>query len=177
MRQLPEDSLFGPGPWQVGLWSGSHTASYTATASSSSQALKDIQVALNDVAWTITGAKRSDRTPVPVLLKSPGIPSSNTVVVRSLALETWKAYRSCDGRGCEKKTLGKAIFNTNKRSLVSHVTRSSAQELVPLPFPMAAQSTMLMAVGLWNSYRGLKEANTLSAAQNIARAVSASAPI
>jgi hypothetical protein len=52
---------------------------------------KSIQVAINDVARTITGVKRMDRIKIPDLLFRAGLPSLNSLAVTAVATEAWKA--------------------------------------------------------------------------------------
>jgi hypothetical protein len=54
------------------------------------------QVAVNDVARTITGNKRSDHVRVDVLLQRAGILSVNQNLVKVVAMEAWTAYASDD---------------------------------------------------------------------------------
>jgi hypothetical protein len=58
-----------------------------------------MQVAINDSARTIVGAKQSDRLSVPCLLARAKVDSVNAHVVRAVATETWTAFHSSDGDG------------------------------------------------------------------------------
>jgi hypothetical protein len=55
------------------------------------------QVAVNDVARTITGTKRSDHVRLDVLLRNAGITSLNHKLVKAVAMEMWAVYHSTDG--------------------------------------------------------------------------------
>jgi hypothetical protein len=56
-----------------------------------------LQVTLNDMARTITGGNRKDRTKVVTLLESAKLSSGNEMVVSAIGMEAWKAYWSRDG--------------------------------------------------------------------------------
>jgi hypothetical protein len=55
-----------------------------------------IQVALNDVARSITGVRRPDHITIKDLLNLAGIESANRMVVKAIAAETWSCYHSND---------------------------------------------------------------------------------
>ncbi|QQP53255.1 Hypothetical protein FKW44_005668, partial [Caligus rogercresseyi] len=80
------------------------------------------QVALNDVARTLTGRLRREHIPVRNLLKSAGLPSINTMAVRSAAMEAWKAFWSRDGEEGGRNPLG--LMLTEKKN--GKETRSDA---------------------------------------------------
>jgi hypothetical protein len=48
-----------------------------------------IQVAFNDVARSITGARRRDHVRIEDLLAQAGLESANRMVVKAIAAETW----------------------------------------------------------------------------------------
>ena len=146
-------------------------------ASSSSGTYQDIQVALNDVARTLTGHKRTDKVPIRTLLCSAGLPSLNEVVIRALATETWKAHHSNDGPDSTRNPLGKAIFESQELSATSMATRARTQGQVPLPLSFAAPTMVYSAAKLWNESEDLRSARTLSAAKNIAKQLAKAAPI
>jgi 23S rRNA U2552 (ribose-2'-O)-methylase RlmE/FtsJ len=55
-----------------------------------------IQVALNDVARSITGTRRRDHVRIEDLLSQAGLESSNRMVVKAIAAETWGCIHSDD---------------------------------------------------------------------------------
>jgi hypothetical protein len=57
-----------------------------------------IQVALNDVARSITGAQRWDHVRIEDLLAQTGLKSTNRMVVKAIAAETWDCFYSDGGR-------------------------------------------------------------------------------
>jgi hypothetical protein len=59
--------------------------------------LHNAQVAVNDVARTLTGKKRTDHVRISDLLGSAGLPGINQVAVQAMATMTWAAFHSHDG--------------------------------------------------------------------------------
>ena len=109
-----------------------------------------IQVALNDVARSITGHARKDHMKIPDLLTKAGIPSYNAISVRSIAMETWKASRSSDGPDGSLNPLGKLLFPSANRSPSTRSSRSAAAGLVPLPLRSKANTFVWNASTIWN---------------------------
>jgi hypothetical protein len=82
------------------------------TASDSiSDCAKATQVALNDVARSIVGCKRSDRVKIEELLESARIPSFNRMVATATAMEAWKSFHSTDGESGRRNPVGELLFS------------------------------------------------------------------
>jgi hypothetical protein len=73
-----------------------------------SAAYKSVQVAINDVARSITGTKRIDHVKIPSLRYRAGLPSVNELAVRAVAMESWKANHSLDGKNGERNPIALA---------------------------------------------------------------------
>jgi hypothetical protein len=56
--------------------------------------LHNAQMAVNDVARTLTGKKRTDHVGISDLLGSAGLPGINQVAVQAMATMTWAAFHS-----------------------------------------------------------------------------------
>jgi hypothetical protein len=69
-----------------------------------------IQVALNDVARSITGVRRRNHIAIKDLLDLAGIKSANRMVVRAIAAETWSCYHSNDGQDGSRNHVGSILF-------------------------------------------------------------------
>ena len=138
---------------------------------------KDIQVALNDVARTLTGHRRSDHVPIPSLLQAAGLQSLNAVAVKSTAVETWKAFHSSDGPNGSRNPLGNVIFNKQVSNLSQMSTRSKTSGQVPLPLPLAAPTMAYNAAKVWNYSEELRNATSLRAAKLVARKLAKAAPL
>eukprot|EP00095_Tigriopus_kingsejongensis_P011445 maker-scaffold222_size251774-snap-gene-1.22 protein:Tk11445 transcript:maker-scaffold222_size251774-snap-gene-1.22-mRNA-1 annotation:"hypothetical protein BRAFLDRAFT_126051" len=68
-------------------------------SSSGSDDYKATQVALNDVARTMTGVRREDHISIPDLSRSAKLQSVNAMAVGAIAPEAWKGFRSSNGPG------------------------------------------------------------------------------
>jgi len=132
--------------------------------------IKTIQIALNDVARSLTGFKRSDQVPTEILLKKAGIPSYNTLAVQAIAMETWKAYHSNDGPDKTMNPLGNILFGSTPSKNIS--TRACTQGLIGPALPMAADTMVNHAVKIWNSRQDLRTARNLAQAKSVARSLS-----
>jgi hypothetical protein len=62
-----------------------------------------IQVAFNDVARSVTDARRRDHVRIEDLLAQAGLESANRMVVKAVAAETWSCFHSDDGGNGAKK--------------------------------------------------------------------------
>jgi hypothetical protein len=79
---------------------------------------RGIQVAFNDVARSITGARRRDQVRIEDLLAQAGLESANRMVVKAIAAETWRPqprwqaplYGQEDGHG-KDYPVGKEVWS------------------------------------------------------------------
>jgi hypothetical protein len=92
-----------------------------------------IQVALNNVARSITGVRQRDHITIKDLLDLAGIKSTNRMVVKVFAVEAWSCYHSNDGQEGARNHVGSILFTDNKTA-TTKTTRSarSGQITVPL---------------------------------------------
>jgi hypothetical protein len=144
-----------------------------------SAAYKSVQVAINDVARSITGRKRTDHVNIPSLLYRAGLPSVNELAVRAVAMESWKANHSSDGKNGERNPIGKFIFpDTPTTSSIdsSRTTRSKTAGIIHNPL-REANTFAVHAANVWNSSLALREAPTRHAASAVAKLLAKSAPI
>jgi hypothetical protein len=91
-----------------------------------------IQVALNDVARSITGARRRDHVRIEDLLAQAGLESAKKMVVKAITAETWGCFYSDDGRNGAQNHVGRLLF-TDKRMGTAKTTRSAKTGLVKVP--------------------------------------------
>ena len=82
-----------------------------------SAAYRAVQVAIKDMARSITGVKRTYHVRIPDLLHQAGLPSINEIATSAVAIESWKAYHSTDGGGWEINIIGKIIFSPTTSTL------------------------------------------------------------
>jgi hypothetical protein len=92
-----------------------------------------IQVALNDVARSITGTRRRDHVRIEDLLAQAGLESANRMVVKAIAAETWGCFHSNDRRDGSRNHVGRLLFS-DKRTATAKTTQSAktGQNEVPL---------------------------------------------
>jgi hypothetical protein len=88
-----------------------------------------IQVAFNDVARSITGARRRDHVWIEDLLAQAGLESANRMVVQAVAAKTWGCFHSDDGA---RNHVGRLLFS-DKRTGTAKTTRSAKTGLVEVP--------------------------------------------
>jgi hypothetical protein len=108
------------------------------------------QVAVNDVARTITGTKRSDHVRLDVLLRNAGIPSLNHKLVKAVAMETWAAYHSTDGVDGARNPVGSLLFGYP----TGRTSRATVAGIIPVPMPGSGTFTT-NAARIWNASKDL----------------------
>jgi hypothetical protein len=133
--------------------------------------MASLQVALNDVARTITGGDRSDRTRVVTLLERAKLPSVNRMVVSTIGMEAWKAYWSSDGGDGCRNPVGAMLFDGAIGDTVTCERSSRSAAVGQTRVPLQGHNTFISyAAGIWNSCPALREARSKGAAK---RAMSA----
>jgi hypothetical protein len=88
-----------------------------------------IQVAFNDMARSITGARRRDHVKIEDLLAQAGLESTNRMVVKAVAAKTWSCFHSDDGGNGARNHIGRLLFS-DRRTDLAKTTRSSKTGLV-----------------------------------------------
>ena len=154
--------------------------SETATGST-----KAIQVAINKAARSVTGTRLLDKLPTAELLTMSGLPSYNRLVVRSAALEAWKAFMSNDGPDGTRNPLGTLLFGDSghmdgedKATIMpNRPTRATTSGCIQPPLPMAAPSMAHSIYRIWNACAPLRAARTLTEAKKAAADLASSAPL
>ncbi len=148
-----------------------------------------IQTAINDCARITVGSTRADRVPVEELLQSTGFPSFNRLVVKTIALEAWKAIRCRIGPGgslgpvgellCPAGGVGATATATAAAAVTTATrrTRSAAAGLLPPPTKFKVKSFTWVAREIWNGSPLLREATTAGAARCAAIAIANNAPL
>ena len=173
LRQLAKGLLIGKVSYAIAAVIPPRLGSYDAQPSA---ALKSIQVSINDVARSITGKTRTDHVRVPDLLHNAGLPSLNEIVVRAVAMETWKANHSSDGGNGGRNPIGKIIFSSSPIVENERLTRSKTAGIVPNPL-RGTDTFAVHAVNMWNMSSDLRMAPTKHAAAAIAENLAKAAPI
>jgi hypothetical protein len=156
-----------------------------------SSTIKSVEVAVNDVARSLTGLKRTDRITLEKLHKRARIPTFNQVVIKSVVSECWRAFTSRDGINGQRNMLGMLMFgpvsseagsgvlevNMNEDEIIgsARVTRSAADGKIPIP--LRGENTFTtFASSIWNTSTALRAATSKSEAMDIARSIASTAP-
>ena len=114
-----------------------------------------LQIAVNDLARTLVGARRAQHITVKELLDKTGLPSINQVVVQQAGIAAWKAVK---GSSCPISELLTG-FDTRTQSLALNLVKPAQSSCVP--------SENLARV--WNASPDIRQAETLSAAKTASR--------
>jgi hypothetical protein len=138
---------------------------------------RSTQIAMNDVARTLTGTLRSDHVRVADLLASANLPSFNELAVVATATETWRAYHSKDGGQGNRNPLGQLMFDGGDNVLPdARQTRSAAAGRVPVPL-RGVKTFVTNGAKIWNSCPALRAAKSIKEAKRVAKDLGRNAPI
>jgi hypothetical protein len=134
--------------------------------------MAELQIACNDVARTITGGHRNDRTNDNTLLDKAQLPSINAMIVSAVGLEAWKANMSKDGGNGNRNPVGAILFGEKDNYTVSEEQRSSRSATAGrIRVPLRGHDTFVAhAAAIWNECSTLRAAKSKGKAR---RAVSA----
>jgi hypothetical protein len=153
LRQLASGLVFGKLNHALGAVAAPRLHPNTPT----NGRMASVQVAVNDVARSVIGGKRSDRVAVLELNARAQFPLVNELVMKTVAMVTWAAFYSRDGNpkgGCNP--LGAAMFDGTG---YSRTTRASAAGKAINPMP--GQNTLVSTgIKIWNACPELRVAAT-----------------
>ena len=175
LTQLAKGILIGKLSYAVAAVSTPRLEGDTTNPSANNAA---IQVAVNDVARSISGCARRDHIKVQDLLDRVTMPSYNAISVRAVAMEAWKAFKSTDGPNCTRNPLGELLFPS--RIITSDFSRSSraaSAGIIALPLRARANTFLWNAATIWNSSKSLREASTRAEALRVAQSLAKKAPV
>jgi hypothetical protein len=141
-------------------------------ATKTNAAYKAVQVAMNDVARSVTGSRRLDHVPVANLLARAGIPSTNTLGIWAVAMDAWSCFHSVDGRNGVRNPVGALIFDLDEDKDRPKVTRSMRAATAGLvKVPLRGEKTFIShAARIWNACPDLRAAKTRPKAKRAAAA-------
>jgi hypothetical protein len=126
-----------------------------------------IQVALNDVARSITGTWRRNHVRIEDLLAQAGLESANRMVVKAIAAETWGCFHSDDGRDGSRNHVGRLLFS-DKRTATANTTRL-AKTGPQIEVPLRGGDTFIAhTANVWNRSVPLRAKQTKAAAKKAA---------
>jgi hypothetical protein len=139
-----------------------------------SDCAKATQVALNDVARSIVGCKRSDRVEIEELLESARIPSFNRLVATATAMEAWKSFHSTNGGSGRCNPVGELRFSRTITSSRSPRAATAGEIHVPL----RGHTTLVrQSAVIWNRVPELRLASTLAEAKRAVKSFASGLPI
>lgn len=167
LRQLAHGLVFGKISHALAVAATPRLAEDTPTVGG----LRAVQVALNNVARSVTGCKRSDHIAVRDLNARAKFPLLNELVTRTVAMETWAAHNSNE-QGT-RNPLGVSMFES------SGYLRTTRAESAGIVQNRTAGSNTLVSCGLevWNACRDLRGAPTKRAARKAAETFARSVPL
>jgi hypothetical protein len=170
LRQLADGMVFGKVRHALGAVATPRLLADTPVGAR----YKAIQVAINDVARTVTGGKRSDHTSVRDLNDRAGFPTLNELVTQTVAMETWAAFNSTDGDSSgARNPLGAAMFND---VVYGRATRAAAAGQVKDPLG-GANTLVSNGIRVWNLCQELRQAATKGAARTAAAKFARGVPL
>jgi hypothetical protein len=137
-------------------------------------AYKAVQIAVNNIARTVTRTSRREHISVEALLDSAKMPSVNAMVTVAVGVEAWKASRSCDGDDGGKNPVGSLIFDSTRST--ERLSRATAAGIVKVPL-QAHKSMVTAAATIWNSCPELQAARSLGEARRAARNLAKGVPL
>jgi hypothetical protein len=134
-----------------------------------------IQLALNDVARSITGARQRNHITIKDLLDLAGIKSANKMVVKAIAAKTWSCYHSDDGKDGARNYVGSILFTDNKTA-TAKTTRSARTGQITVPLGRGDTFVTHMA-NVWNQSVMLRVALMKAAAKKVASDLASLSPL
>jgi hypothetical protein len=149
-----------------------NTPRMAAADGEANEKYKAIQVLFNNVARSIVGSKRCDKTHVIDLLKSARMPSINEMTTTALAMEAWRAYNSSDGGDGIRNPIGNIVFDFDR----ARTNRSDTLGLVPVPL-RGHKSLVTNAAIMWNASPELRLARRRGEARRVATALGRAVPL
>jgi hypothetical protein len=149
--------------------------------------LHKAQVAVNDVARTLTGKKRTDHVGISNLLGSAGLPGINQVAVQAMATMTWAAFHSHDGPNHDRNGLGRTIFGTRDNNdatgvspdnHVDYVNKMTTRSKTSGEVAISLMNNCFAhhAAKMWNKCPTLRTAASKSEAKSVAAKLARASP-
>jgi hypothetical protein len=134
------------------------------------------QVAVNDVARTLTGTLRTEHRKVADLLEAARLPTVNELAVVATATETWRAFHSVDGGHGSRNPLGQLMFGGGNIAPNARASRSKTAGKVPIPL-RGLNTFVAHGAAIWNESPELRAAATIAEAKLVAKSLGRKAPI
>eukprot|EP00095_Tigriopus_kingsejongensis_P000474 maker-scaffold1054_size66621-snap-gene-0.9 protein:Tk00474 transcript:maker-scaffold1054_size66621-snap-gene-0.9-mRNA-1 annotation:"hemolysin secretion protein d" len=153
LQQLARGLVLGKVSYAIGAVASPRLEGDTSPPVASHRAA---QIAINDVARSILGQKRTDHINVSSLFQRAGLSSRNDVTVHAVSMETWRAFHSQDGPDGSGNALGQVLFPSN---VATRSTRSEAAGVVSPHLPYPSNTLVGNGIATWNKFPALLEAS------------------
>eukprot|EP00095_Tigriopus_kingsejongensis_P006476 maker-scaffold598_size127767-snap-gene-0.16 protein:Tk06476 transcript:maker-scaffold598_size127767-snap-gene-0.16-mRNA-1 annotation:"conserved hypothetical protein" len=136
--------------------------------------VKEMQIALNDAARTITGLRRQDHVKIADLMGRANLASINQRAIIATSMEMWKAFNSTDGPDGSRNTFGDLAFPSSKPTRTSRATTAG---IVARPLAKPASTLADYGIDIWNRHPTLRMATTRREAKTAARQITKLYPL
>ncbi len=130
-------------------------------------ATQKLQVCINNAARVVLNISKADKIHTATLLAKTGLPSLNRLLVKSIAIECWRALNMCT-------PLGNVICGGRKPC---RPTRMGSSGKLNPPFKFPRASMAWHAVRLWNLHEELRSAPNLNCAKRVAERIASTCPL
>jgi hypothetical protein len=145
-----------------------------AEAGARGQCVRHLEV-FNDVARSISGARRRDHITIKDLLDLAGIESANRIVVKAIVAKTWSCYHSDDGKDGARNDVGTILFSDNKTA-TAKTTHSARTGQITVPL-RGGDTFVTHVASVWNRSVMLGVAPTKAAAKKAASDLAGLSPL
>jgi uncharacterized membrane protein (UPF0136 family) len=139
------------------------------------EALASIQVAINNVARSISGYRREDHIPIEDLLELANLMSLNQLVVWATAMIAWNAHESDNGVAGSKNSVGNLSFNSGN-ALTARPTRATAAGEVRVP-TRVMNTLVTHVLETWNACTELRNSKSKAKASRAATNLAKNSPL
>jgi hypothetical protein len=127
------------------------------STAATSEALSQVQVAVNDVARSMVWCRRKDHVTILDLLEVAKYLSLNQQAVKATAMSAWLAYHSCDVANGIRNPVGEAMFSGAE--LPRRSSRSATAGKVRVR-TRGLDTHFTHGLEAWNACRELRDSRT-----------------
>ena len=136
--------------------------------------IHDLQVCINSVARAILRETQGNQRSVATLLARTGLPSLNRLMVRTVAVECWRALNVLDGPDAQPSLLANLIEVPGSGT---RLTRFNISGIISPPSTSSTDTLVWAAYRARNLSEKLRQVTTLSSAKRAAISLAALAPL
>jgi hypothetical protein len=139
------------------------------------EALASVQVAINNMARSISGYRREDHIPIKDLLEGAKLMLLNQLVVRATAIAAWNAHVSDNGVDGLRNPVGDLMFGNGNAPKV-RPTRATAAGEVRVP-TRGMDTLVTHALETWNTCAELSDSKSMAEANRATTNLSRKSPL